>query len=357
MPQRFSSSRREFFKTAASASTAMGVFPALAGAADAAIEPMKIGVFGLDYTFWGIWADLLSPKGKQLGTSALRMRPTHVWDKNVKRAQDFATQWGCQVVDRYDGMVGKVDAVLNGDLNNVPWQHLLLRPYLEAGIPCFLQRHWAGTLKHLDQMLELAAKHSTPIMATVPFEHYSEADALMSRLRNIGEIQGVFGTAQVTDEPHFHLPYMVLKILGYDVDSVSMITDDVRKTGYLNINYVYPRTEKRRPFVASMHAGRPDAFSLTIAGSQGTISASMPDAANYYTRFFGQLLDIQRSFERRAQYQPLDAIRAKFQCLLAAYYSKLERNSSPVKVGSVPADWPLPAWRPGWYDGSEFRTT
>ena len=63
MPQRSSSSRREFFKTAASASTAMGVFPALAGAADAAIEPMKIGVFGLDYTFWGIWADLLSPKG------------------------------------------------------------------------------------------------------------------------------------------------------------------------------------------------------------------------------------------------------------------------------------------------------
>jgi hypothetical protein len=260
-------------------------------------------------------------------------------------------------VDRYDGMVGKVDAVLNGDLNNVPWQHLLLRPYLEAGIPCFLQRHWAGTLKHLDQMLDLAAKHSTPIMATVPYEHFSEVDALTSRLRNIGEIQAVFGTAQVTDEPHFHLPYMVLKILGYDVDSVSMITDDVRKTGYLDINYIYPRTEKRRPFVASMHAGRPDAFSLTIAGSQGTISASMPDAANYYTRFFGQLLDIQRSFERRAQYQPLDAIRAKFQCLLAAYYSKLERNSSPVKVGSVPADWALPAWRPGWYDGSEFRTT
>ena len=80
---------------------------------------MKIGVFGLDYTFWGIWADLLSPQGRYLGTSALRMRPTHVWDKNVKKAQDFATQWGCQVVDRYDGMVGKVDAVLNGRVDNV----------------------------------------------------------------------------------------------------------------------------------------------------------------------------------------------------------------------------------------------
>jgi len=37
------------------------------------------------------------------------------------------------------------------------------------------------------------------------------------------------------------------------------------------------------------------------------------------------------------------------------YYSKLERNSAPVKVGTVPADWRLPGWQPDWYDGSEFR--
>ncbi|MFB3778690.1 MAG: hypothetical protein ACE141_13815 [Bryobacteraceae bacterium] len=336
-------------------STAAALVSVLPAAPAASIEPMKLGVFGLDYTFWGIWADLLSPQGRYLGTSALRMRPTHVWDKNVKKAQDFAGRWGCEVVERYDGMVGKVDAVLNGDLNNVPWQHLLLRPYLEAGIPCFLQRHWADTLAHLDEMLDLAAKHGTPIMATVPFEHYSEADTSAGRLKNIGEIQSVFGTADVTDEPHFHLPYLLMKILGYDVESVSMIADDVRKTGYLNINYVYPRTEKRRPFVASMHAARPDAFSFTVVGNQGTISAGMPAASSYFTRFFGQLVDIQKSFEKRVQYQPLDVIRKKYQCLQAAYYSKLERNSSPVKVGSVPADWPLPAWQPGWYDGSEFR--
>jgi len=85
MPQRSYSSRREFMLAASSVASAMGAFPALAGAAGAAIEPMKVGVFGLDYTFWGIWADLLSPKGKQLGTSVLRMRPTHVWDKNVRK--------------------------------------------------------------------------------------------------------------------------------------------------------------------------------------------------------------------------------------------------------------------------------
>ena len=350
------SSRREFIRTAGSSvTTAAAAIPSLAGASATSIEPMKIGVFGLDYTFWTIWADLLSPKGKYLGTSALRMRPTHVWDKNVKKAQEFAKQWDCEVVERYDGMVGKVDAVLNGDLYNVPWQHLMLRPYLEAGTPCFLQRPWADTLQHLDQMLDLAAKHGTPLMATVPFEHHSEADSFAGRLKSVGEIQGVFGAAQVTDEPHFHLPYLLMKILGYDVELVSMIADDVRKVGFLNINYVYPRTEKRRPFVASMHAARPDAFRFTVVGDQGTVSASMPATTSYFARFFGQLVDIQKTFEKRTHYQPPEVVRTKFQCLLAAYYSRFERNSSPVKVGSVPADWPLPAWRPDWYDGSEFR--
>jgi hypothetical protein len=232
---------------------------------------------------------------------------------------------------------------------------LLTIPYIEAGVPCFLQRPWADTLSHLDQMLDLAAKHGTPLMATVPFEHYGEADASVGRLGTIGEIQAVFGTAQVTDEPHFHLPYMLMKILGYEVDRVSMIADDVRKVGHLNINYVYPKTDRRRGFVVSMHAAKPDVFSFNVVGDQGTVSASMPGTSSYFTRFFGQLVDIQKTFEKRAQYQPPEVIRRKFECVQAAYYSLLERNSSPVKIGSVPADWPIPAWRPDWYDGSEFR--
>lgn len=349
-------SRRDFLRSAGSAAAAsLAAAPLLSAAPAASIEPMKIGVFGLDFTFWSIWADLLSPQGRYLGTSALRMRPAYVWDKDARKAQNFATRWGCEVVERYDGMVGKVDAVINGDLYNVPWQHLLMRPYLEAGMPCFLQRHFADTLPHLDEMLELAAKFSAPVMATVPYEHFGEADTLTARLKNIGEVQAVFGTAEASDEPHFHLPYMLMKVLGHDVEWVNMNTDDVRRMGYLNINYGYPRGEKRRPFVASMQTSRADVFSMTVVGDQGVASANMPASANYYARFFGQLLDIQKTFEKKTQYQAPDVIRKKYLCLQAAYYSRLERNGAPVKVGSVPAEWRIPAWRENFYDGSEFK--
>ena len=82
-----------------------------------------------------------------MGVSILR-------DKNKTKAQEFADKWGCEVVDNYDDMVGKVDAVANGDLYNIPWQHQLLRPYIEAGIPCYLQRPWSNTLKNLDEIYE-----------------------------------------------------------------------------------------------------------------------------------------------------------------------------------------------------------
>ena len=353
MPQ---DSRRDFLRTAGVGAAVLAASSLVPYALAAPIEPMKVGVFGLDYTFWTIWADLLSPKGRRVGTRLLRMQPAYVWDKDLKRAQQFAQQWECEVVERFDGMIGKVDAVINGELTNVPWQHLLLRPYLQAGIPCFLQRHWSDSLVHMDEMLDLAAKHSTPIMATVPFEHYNQAEVAIAQLKDADEIQGVFGTAHSSDEPHFHLPYMMMKILGYDVESVSMNVDDPRKVGHMAVNYVFPKSDKRtRPFELSMQGAGPDVFWFNIIGQKGNVSASMSESADYFTRFFGQLVDIQKTFEKRGMYQPLDVLRRKFQCLQAAYYSKMERNGAPVKIGAVPADWRIPAWKPDAYDASDFK--
>ena len=353
------SDRREFLKWAAAGAatlTAADLATTLAKAAPAPIEPMKLGVVGLDYSFWSIWANLISPKGR-IGTSLLRMRPAYVWDKDPKRAQQFAQQWDCEIVDKYDGMVGKIDAILNGDLNLVPWQHLLLRPYIEAGIPSFIQRHWSDNLVHMDDMLDRAAKHNTPVMATTPFEHYNQADAAVAQLKTAGDIEGVFASAHIQDEPHFHLPYLMMKILGYDVDAISMNVDDTHKIGYFNVDYFYPKTDTRKPYVLSMQ-GQPtstDVYSFNIVGRNNTVSSSMPEASDNFTRFFGQMLDVQKTFEKRTLYQPLEVIRKKFQCLQTAYYSKMERNGAPVKVGTVPADWSIPAWLPGAYSNSDFH--
>ena len=350
------SGRRDFLKMAGVGAAAALAAPGLAsGASIDSIPVMKVGALGLDYSFWDIWANVLSPSGKYEGTSLLRMRPTHVWDKDTQKSRDFAAKWNCEPVDRYDAMVGKVDAVLVGDLILAPWQHLLLRPYIQAGIPSFLQRHWSSSLVHMDEMLDLAARHSTPVMATVPFEHNDQANTAARQLKTAGEIMGAFATAEIPDEPHFHIPYLMMKILGYDVDSISMNVDDVRKTGFLSVDYFFPANNQRKPFVLSMQGAGTDLFSFNIICKQGNVSANIPAGSDSITRFFLQLKDIQKTFEKRAMYEPLEVMRKKFQCLQTAYYSKMERNGAPVKVGSVPADWAIPAWKPDAYSAADFK--
>jgi hypothetical protein len=350
--------RRDFLKLAGKGAGGAAMATSTAFAASptpASIPVMKIGALGLDYSFWDIWANLLSPKGRYEQTSLLRMRPGYVWDKDAKKAQDFADKWECEVVDRYDAMVGKVDAVLVGDLILSPWQHLLLKPYIQAGIPSFLQRHWSDTLVHMDEMLDLAAKHSTPIMATVPFEHFDHASIAARQLKSAGDVLGAFASAEIPDEPHFHIPYLMMKILGYDVDSISMNTDDVFKTGYFNVDYFYPSTNTRKPFVLSMLGAGTDLFSFNILCKQFNVASSIPAGADPVSRFFGQLMDTQKNFEKRTLYQPLDVLRKKFRCLQSAYYSKMVRGGAPVKIESVPADWAIPAWKPTAYSAADFK--
>ena len=58
-------SRRSFILKSAAAGAASLVAGAGSGAAQKKSQgKMKVGVFGLDYSFWSLWADLLNPEGE-----------------------------------------------------------------------------------------------------------------------------------------------------------------------------------------------------------------------------------------------------------------------------------------------------
>ena len=139
---------------------------------------IRVGALNVGaYTFWGIWARILSPGGT-FGTGLLNMEVTHCWDVNRGLAEKFAAEHDCQVVDRYDGMVGEVDAIAFGGLYEVPWQHRLARPYVDAGVPTYLSRPFSYRLRDIDSILDLAAKRGTPLMATSCQEHLYQATHL-----------------------------------------------------------------------------------------------------------------------------------------------------------------------------------
>jgi len=340
-----------------------------AAAAPEAERRLRIGTIGVgQYSFTTYcWSDIIepgreanNPKRGTFGTQFLNMDFTHVWDVNPESAQKFADRMGATAVKRYDDMVGRVDGVLFGGLFEVPWQHRLARPYVEAGIPVYLSRPFAHCLRDIDEILDCAAKHNTPILATAKFEHYKEAPALKNKLKRIGPIRCVQATCNTRDYPiHFHLQFMMLKILGYDVEKVSLITDDDRRNNYLLETCLFKGWENQPPFTCAMQGcANPDSFTITIFGSEATVGASMVRSPHWQDsllfRYAPQVIEMQRTFEGNL-YEPLDNIRKKTAVFLAGYKSFLEHGGAPVDVASLPVDWKARPFEPNWIDESIFR--
>lgn len=69
------STRRSFLSAAAVCAVANG-----------AARKIRVGAMNVgEFSFWGIWADILSAQGG-LGTTLLNMEVTHCWDVNPKAA-------------------------------------------------------------------------------------------------------------------------------------------------------------------------------------------------------------------------------------------------------------------------------
>ncbi|MFC1485774.1 Gfo/Idh/MocA family protein [Candidatus Latescibacterota bacterium] len=345
-------SRRSFITRSAAVGAASVFGAANVGAQPSPDRKLRIGVIGVgnwSFMTW-CWSDIIegtkpgSERG-HFGMPILNMEITQVWDPDPRAAQAFAKQLGITVAKSYDSMLGSIDGLIIADMLNVPYQKTLAGPYLEAGVPTYLCRPFAYSLRDIDDILESAAKGNAPIMATAKYEHYKEVAAMRNRLKNVGIIRNVHTTAYTRDFPmHFHIQFMMLKILGYDVKRVSLFYEHETNANYVHETYLYGGNGDQPPFVCSIDGARiPDSFHITVVGDQGIETASMlreyegwQDDLEF--RYLPQVIDMQRTFYGR-NFESYDVVRKKTEIFLTAFYSALERDGAPVDVGTVPADW------------------
>jgi predicted dehydrogenase len=348
-------SDRRSFLTAGAALGAASLFHD--SPADAAPPPfdrkLKIGVIGLGgqtFMTWS-WSDIIegTKPGTQRGNFGmpfLNMEITHAWDPNPQTAQRFANQLGgVTVAGKFDEMLGKIDALIFADMGNVGYMKHLAKPYLEAGVPTYLSRPIAYSLRDVDDMLESAAKANTPIIATTKYEHYREITAIKGRLKNVGTIRAVQVVANTSDFPmHFHVQMMVPQILGFDVKKVALVADGYSRASYVHETLVYGGVDRAPGYVCSIDGcGYPDSFHFRVVGDNGVIDMSMPRGYGSWQldllhRYAPQIIDMQRTFYGK-NFEPYDQVRKKTEIFLTACYSSLEKGGAPVDVGTVPVDW------------------
>ena len=127
----------------------------------------------------GIWGRYSQPGDLEDRTRMTGMRFTHVWDLERQEAEAFARDYsGAKLVDNYYDMVGEVDGIIIDDFDSCPHFKELSRPYLEAGVPTFINRPFALNLEDASEMIELARKNGAPIMSGSTFEFAPEMEQI-----------------------------------------------------------------------------------------------------------------------------------------------------------------------------------
>lgn len=381
--------RRRFLRTAAATGAAVTTGSAASRAraqmkSRPSVELMNIGVMGLgEYshitTIWGPTINPIDPAVWPMRTS--RMRISHCWDRDPAVAADFAKKYGCEAVKNYDDMVGKVDGMIFGSFYEARWWFRLTKPYLEAGIPSFINRPFAYSMQHAREIVDTARAHNTPILCTDEREYIKEAHEARWKVEQLlKEGKTILGVNSDNDAGEFpahgiHGLYHLLAVFGMDVERVSFQADgwwsDTQSGsakmnwGVLNLQYngikIEGAGEQKRPFMVSQHnlKGQMSNVGLRIyyTGGWWDISCDWEQgerANRLYYFFRPTVLAMERMFETRKMQWDYDYILRKTQIFLAAFKSHVDHGGAMIRVSDLPEDWTAPCPRPNWIDEKIF---
>jgi len=164
--KKVSTTRRGFMISGAAALTGAGM-----GTAKAAVprrkapgDLIRVGLILGEWAHSSGWAPMMNGiDGDRTMPKRTGMIYTHVWHIRREVAETFAKRYGvANVVNSFDGMVGKVDALIIDTLFQTPWVYKVAEPYLANGIPVFSDRPGFDAVWKVKKTIELAKKHNTP---------------------------------------------------------------------------------------------------------------------------------------------------------------------------------------------------
>ncbi len=353
--------RRGFIGRAVAAGAAAGaasIMPTGNASAGNQAEIFRVGCLNVNaYShLMPLWAPLINARAGEKEIPMTGMRITHCWEIDRAKGEEFAAMYGCELVNNFDDMLGKVDGIISGGYYNHPWNHLLHEPYLEAGLPNLINRPFANSLKKAKKIIETAKKGGAPVLC--PSSH--ELTDAITRAREWAKEKNIIcysATNSFDDYPTHgvHGVYMVCKAIaeaGYPVEAVAMQARSWYSPPVLMT--LEHRGNGGKRFYGTLHQ---------VSGSWGTISIHTPE------EYGGKDFDIQNgmqigfpfnkseiwaptvwAYERMARYgempQTFEHLYHKTNVFLAGWYSVLENGGKPVRLDEVPEDWESPAALP-----------
>jgi len=381
--------RRNFFGKTAAAGSALAAGTVRAGAQSrkktSSTELINVGVIALgdnSHMNYEIWAPMINPIDTPRWPygRTTRMLITHCWDSRRQTAEAFAKKYSCEAVKNYYDMADKVDGMIFAGFNECKWWPQLTKPYLEAGIPCFINRPFAYSMKAAKEMVETAKKNNTPILCTDERESIQQAVIARGKVEELlAQERRIIGAhssnaAGEWSQHGVHGLYFLLAVLGLDVETAGYqadgwwreVTPTATKQNYAQLTLQYRGIQigdavQTSPFiVAQIQRGARADITLRLYHTMGWWDVAHErtpgpheDPRLFYL-FFPTVLEMQKMFETRRMPWSYDYILGKTKIFLTAFKSHLEHNGAMIRVDDLPDDWEAPSPYADWIDESIF---
>ncbi len=213
---------------------------------------------------------------------------SHVWSQDRKVSESIAHTTGIEyVADNIHDMVGKVDAVLL--TRDDPENHVeMARPFIDAGIPIFIDKPLAINQRDLDYFSNENAKGKL-IMSSSSMRYANEGRTAKTEIASLGKIELVTATGKKD-----WIKYGVHLLEGI----VSILDDpkplSVKNIGKTNKDIVSIEYENGIQVVVSIFMDITPTFQMSLFGQHGW---KLVEIKNSYSMFRDNIIEFIRSVE------------------------------------------------------------
>jgi len=298
-----------------------------------------------------IWGNNMNPPAGHIRTTGMVM--THAWTIRQEMAERLVSLFdGLQVVRHPEEMIGQIDGVYIDDIGAISLYPLLVKPFLEAGIPTFVNRPFATSLAKGQAMVDLAAKHGTALLTASTWEYTESVGDLRAKAAEMADIKGYVAHNSMSDY-YTHGLHGVWHIHAVLRDEISKGRGKVRGAAYHTPDWrkpnglvIYEHEHPSRPYYGCLQlvSGADGQAYMRIFGDhRGDAEGKIPARPGYfrYNTWNALQLVIQEMFETGKSPETGEALMEKLTMFLLPFYSILERDGGFVHREAL-GDWELP---------------
>ena len=230
--------------------------------------------------------DYLTANQDTLGLNNARV--THVWTQDRSVSESIASSSGIpHIVDTAVRMIGEVDAIIlaRDDAEN----HVAMAsPFIEAGVPIFIDKPLATSTKDLNWFSEQHAKGKF-FMSCSSMRYATECRALKTELASLGKLELVTAVAK---KDWLKYGVHMLEAMFTVLDDAKAIS--VQHTGEKGKDTVHIIFENGLHATVHLFMDISVTFQLSFFGTSGW---RIVDMRNYYAMFRDNIIEFVRSVE------------------------------------------------------------